>query len=75
MLKPVRRCARTAHPNIIKVHDSAGTAERDRLPAFDKIGTSNRLSDARDFRSVATFPLHVVHIAQTQTIFRVKMIS
>jgi hypothetical protein len=37
VLKPVRSRTRTAHPNIIKVHDSAGAAaERDRLPAFGK---------------------------------------
>ncbi|MGA7313676.1 MAG: hypothetical protein WBX22_06845 [Silvibacterium sp.] len=33
---------RTAHPHVIKGHDSAGDAERDRLPAFDKVGPSNR---------------------------------
>ena len=42
MLKPVRSRMRTAHPHIIKGQDSAGAAERDRLPAFDKIGPSNR---------------------------------
>jgi hypothetical protein len=43
LLKPVRSRARIAHPNIIKGHDNAGVAVRDRLPAFDKTGTSNRL--------------------------------
>ena len=53
MLKPVRSRMRTAHPHIIKGQDSAGAAERDRLPAFDKIGPSKSRYRRQYCRDVA----------------------